>query len=482
MAKLKKEIVDFGEKIDGARKDIWRRRGLQESDLALFDQTSWAELAKRDYVWPLPDAKKLVMGGMSAFVAFWLREVRKMLSAVPVNKTGNPEQDIKSYVRAATELKTMAESVKTEADITEFYAGVKKHMHGYRFSGDWDRNVSTELLYLQYRHGRMKRKIAQTNFPFGQRASGKGRKRQFMPPQLSHIEREGKDWRHGRHVDETMWQKEFSFRGVQFGNWLSQKDRQASMDFCFDALKDLADILGIEDSDVAFSKSLGLAFGARGHGNARAHYEPLMKVINLTKMSGAGCTAHEWMHALDHQIALHYGRAGLASEELDDCYPESFRTLVRALSKDENGTPTDYYRGSRRFDSHFAKESHGHWTSPCEMLARAFACYVKDTLGCKSDYLIAHADAYRFEFDNQGYSAVPQDEEREYFNSLFDDLFVELKKEGILHRRTYAAVEAQPDYKIVAGEGSAESVAEPVASYDLLLRESEGGQMRFVFA
>ena len=30
-----------------------------------------------------------------------------------------------------------------------------------------------------------------------------------------------------------------------------------------------------------------------------AHYEPLLEVINLTKLRGAGCLAHEWAHALD---------------------------------------------------------------------------------------------------------------------------------------------------------------------------------------
>jgi len=54
---------------------------------------------------------------------------------------------------------------------------------------------------------------------------------------------------------------------------------------------------------------LAIAFGARGTGNAgfggaaRAHYEPVQRVINLTKMGGGGCLAHEWFHALDNMIS-----------------------------------------------------------------------------------------------------------------------------------------------------------------------------------
>jgi hypothetical protein len=68
-------------------------------------------------------------------------------------------------------------------------------------------------------------------------------------------------------------------------------------------LGDLADILGVEKQDVSLKGELALAIGARGTGKARAHYEPIKKVINLTKFSGGGCVAHEWAHAFDNIIA-----------------------------------------------------------------------------------------------------------------------------------------------------------------------------------
>jgi len=55
-------------------------------------------------------------------------------------------------------------------------------------------------------------------------------------------------------------------------------------------------------------------------------------VINLTKMSGAGCLAHEWGHALDHAIGEAAGTVSLASEARAAAgIPDSFCELLSAL-------------------------------------------------------------------------------------------------------------------------------------------------------
>jgi len=109
----------------------------------------------------------------------------------------------------------------------------------------------------------------------------------------------------------------FGFRGVEFGNWNNQKERQDLMDSSYAALQDLAELLGIPDKAISLNGELALAFGARGKGlsGARAHYELDYKVINLTKMKGAGALAHEWFHALDHYLARQDGKDAMLSEE-----------------------------------------------------------------------------------------------------------------------------------------------------------------------
>jgi hypothetical protein len=123
---------------------------------------------------------------------------------------------------------------------------------------------------------------------------------------LERVQRDGKDHRKGKDIKPDDFKKDFNLRGGQFGNWQSGKDGQISLNHAFDSFHDLADILELDKGAITLDGKLAMAFGARGTGGenaARAHYEPGERIINLTKMAGAGTLAHEWAHALDHMIA-----------------------------------------------------------------------------------------------------------------------------------------------------------------------------------
>jgi hypothetical protein len=113
-------------------------------------------------------------------------------------------------------------------------------------------------------------------------------------------------------VTGNQFLKEFGFRGGEFGHWVNQKQRQQVLDLGYNALRDLADIMGVPTVTLAHGRtlrdgsldnnSLGIGFGSRGKGGinaAAAHFESTYNVINLTKPNGAGCLAHEWAHSLD---------------------------------------------------------------------------------------------------------------------------------------------------------------------------------------
>lgn len=107
--------------------------------------------------------------------------------------------------------------------------------------------------------------------------------------------------------------KEFGFHNVQFGNWVSDEDAQHHLVAAHNALRDLADVLGIEPEALTFNGDLAIGFGARGAGTARAHYEAGPKgkrIINLTKIAGGGTFAHEWGHYLDNMVAATYRASG----------------------------------------------------------------------------------------------------------------------------------------------------------------------------
>lgn len=472
---MKQKIVDFGEKIGGARKDLWIANGLTEEFLEEMNDAEKKAYCNRDNIWPLMNAKKQVEDGMDPFVAFWQRKMRVMsYNHARLKRNEEFSKSIYEYTKALRLYKERILKVKTKNDISDFYNEVREIFYkNNRRIPKWENCICVYSIILSEKKdlGYWEYNCKTTNFPYIKRKSGE-RKKSFVPPQLSHIEREGEDYRHGVNINACLWQKEFAFRAVEFGNWTSQKDRQYSLNYCFDALKDLAKVLNISDKDIAFGQTLALAFGARGISNASAHYEPMREVINLTKIHGAGCTAHEWFHAMDDKLAkfLKVTDGKLASETKDQhLLPESYKKLIKTIKYDTDGNETDYYKGSTMFGKNFAKEAYGYWNSNAEMLVRAFACYVKDCLGCKSDYLIAHADVYEFEFENQSICAIPQGEERELFNELFDQLFYDLKQIGFFHKRE---IKVEKRYAINSKHTKFD--------FSQYVNENLDGQMRFV--
>ncbi|MFZ4856129.1 MAG: PLxRFG domain-containing protein [Desulfuromonadaceae bacterium] len=108
----------------------------------------------------------------------------------------------------------------------------------------------------------------------------------------------------------------FGFRSAEFGNWNNAAERQEILNHAYDGLLDLADVLGLPTKALSLNGDLAIAFGARGQGlqGAAAHYETDYAVINLTKLSGAGNLAHEWLHAVDNYFARQDGQ--ISSEKV----------------------------------------------------------------------------------------------------------------------------------------------------------------------
>ncbi|SMF93905.1 hypothetical protein SAMN02949497_1201 [Methylomagnum ishizawai] len=101
----------------------------------------------------------------------------------------------------------------------------------------------------------------------------------------------------------------FGLRDVQSGNWVLSDPAAAAFHVqkSAEALSDLADLLDVEPGQIAMNGRVALAFGARGRGAAggmaaRAHYEPVHRTINLTKLGGGGSLGHELFHAIDNLI------------------------------------------------------------------------------------------------------------------------------------------------------------------------------------
>ena len=174
-------------------------------------------------------------------------------------------------------------------------------------------------------------------------------RKQRLKTNLSTIERNGPTMRNKSAVGQDFIDT-FGIRGGEFGNWVNEEERQLNMNMCYDSFADLARVLCIPKSAIAMGHRLNIAFGARGSGNALAHYEPAREVINLTRMKGAGSLAHEYFHAIDDMYAKSLNRTGFASTMGDDA--PTMKRLVDALmykevpysSQDLKNEDLEYYK------------------------------------------------------------------------------------------------------------------------------------------
>ena len=395
------KLEDFGEKIGGARKDIWNSRGLLVDDLSAMNDRERSKAVKKDNVWKRPDYRKLAEGGESRGILYARNEIRKALnqnitypyvrgdtaqSPQYLERVRNLQEDFVSTVR---DIQALAERARTAEDFRNMGRPWLKE-HGFmtevngreQYTDKWRKNpalqstdyVSTveflarnfdKLEALAEKKGfaadvktqvpkgytihqdsqedgtwfvAKGHYILRHHFPsyddaltfLKQLTETKKRKTRFVPQQLLEVHRKGPDYRKNKNVSGQDYLDTFGFRGGEFGNWLNEKDRQVSLNYGFDALKDLADALQITDTDISLDGNLSIAFGSRGQGlsGAAAHYEPERHVINLTKMKGAGSLAHEWFHALDDFIGGYQEKMATDNQRN---LPETTKVAIRNL-------------------------------------------------------------------------------------------------------------------------------------------------------
>lgn len=558
-----KEIKDFGEKIGGARKDVWALRGLILDDILKMTSGEKVKYIKRDNIWKKIDEKSLLKTQPRIYV-YWLKQIHSCIYP-DLKYIGSDEAAIEKYIKGVTVFRdyilsaaNAVEAAKLNEDM--LYGKIFHHSHGvyYELNDEFHGVINgRKLLKLHNKSNnsfsRLKEEMDKKGFGWTKEKfyrhdyeiqymdgincriekadlketylvirkgyskffyslkdmdlsdvsidqyvllnkqshsviafdkykeilddmidqlvklrveseakkpkksnSRKQKKGKWIPPQLTHLKREGKDHRHGHNVTGDDFMKCFGIRGGEFGNWTNDHDRQVNLNMAFDAFCDMADALNISRRDIGLigleTGALAIAFGARGRSGALAHYEPEREVINLTKMKGAGSLAHEWGHALDDYIGkmseIHrFGK--LASMALiDPKIPECFRSVIHALCLNENHGITKYYSDSSTFGEMFNASGHGYWTSNEELFARAFACYVKDKLSGRNDYLVGHADIGKAEHQGKTIYVYPVGEERKQFDQKMDEMIQGLKEIGFLHDPIEAYEFEKPEAKL----------------------------------
>lgn len=433
-------IEDVGEKIGGARKDIWAERNLNVEDLSQLGDRELYKTVKKDKVFPKPDYeamtdayneqlkdritedrmdklsqsdKNLNFGAGLAYTIksirdsiaqpqqTWKREkyenyvrgvemVRERLQDLPniaemqnllydifgkdivVNRRFDRNHPNYKYFDALGSKFVKAIQVSTyditrnqrKAQSTGFPAKQEAWQRTYtvtkgsdlsinkggrRIDGEWKEgyflakgaaNVAAAdtLSAIEAEREKVKDKYYLTKTKGGYRIEGvynsreeavaaakesltsKSQKAKVQRPVVENITRDNMPERRKGDVTAEQFIKDFGFRGAEFGNWMTNDDRQVSINYAYDAFMDLAEILGLPPKALSLNGELALAFGARGQSKAKAHYEPSKVVINLTKMKGAGALAHEWAHAMDDYFGRVSGNKSKTSTNRSDVY------------------------------------------------------------------------------------------------------------------------------------------------------------------
>ena len=255
----------------------------------------------------------------------------------------------------------------------------------------------------------------------------------------------GPDYLQGRDISPEELINTFRLRGVQFGESLSEPEKQRWLNEAFGALHDLARVLGFKPSWIGLGGGdeprLALAIGARGKSNHAAHFEPSLRVINLTRESGAGSLAHEWAHAYDCHLACRtfadsfkwgggataffsevefLAEVGLTSRK--DALTAAI-ALCHALFSMEQNTYRDQAVAIERLKG--ARKRY--WTKGVELWARSFESYVEDRLwqaGEISPWLV-HGTLPSAQAE-PSLSPYPLGAQRYQFNELWNHMIAQL--------------------------------------------------------
>ncbi|MTH95452.1 LPD1 domain-containing protein [Roseibium sp. RKSG952] len=354
-----RKIEDAGEKIGGARKDF-DSRALDQADIEGMTDEEVGTLVTRDNVWPNPDWEIEVGNGLDPVVAAAIKTIRSKVDAKPQFSNRRPRRETaENYVANMKVVVRHVMACKTEADLyalgrtlldemgRQMWSVVRGRKSPFHVT-DADTRKAKDLVdqgfpgkIPAWRRGVKIREIGGDIMAIkGQMILGRGfksreellawleennrspekssapRGKKPVRPHLASLKRIGGETARGeRDVDENEFIETFGYRGVEFGLWLDDAERQTVLNTAYDALSDFSEVLGVPMKAIGLQGTNALAFGSRGGGSFAAHYEPDRKVTNLSRIRGAGSLAHEKAHAIDHLVGF------LAGIQMEDVIP-----------------------------------------------------------------------------------------------------------------------------------------------------------------
>lgn len=117
---------DFGEKIGGAKKDLWKDRGLYVDDLGGMNEREAEKFVKKDNVWKKPDYQAMLDDGVPLGVVYFIKKARDSLGASPQYRYSDTAPEHRrarqeEYIETVRQLQAVIEDVRTLDDAMQAY-------------------------------------------------------------------------------------------------------------------------------------------------------------------------------------------------------------------------------------------------------------------------------------------------------------------------------------------------------------------------
>lgn len=228
-------------------------------------------------------------------------------------------------------------------------------------------------------------------------------------------------------VDQFM--EKLKFKGIEFGNWVKQEERQQFLNSVYDGYADLMEIIGFSVEMSSLENKLGIAFGSRGTSKASAHFDSSRSLIHITKTKAIGSLAHEYAHALDHFLGEKTGLLCYASEISEEIFIRqklNENNLFCAIMNWKQAVKNSaMYKNTVLID---ADKNKKYYSTDVELFARCFEQWIKLEMNKRemnNNFLVF--DVTPEESENKLF-VYPSEKEREYLGVLMADIVKEIKK------------------------------------------------------
>ncbi|RUR29917.1 CLCA_X family protein [Vreelandella nanhaiensis] len=242
--------------------------------------------------------------------------------------------------------------------------------------------------------------------------------------------RNGPSHRQNEPSSFALIRRQFDFRSIEIGRWVTPAERDHAAALFHDALCDLMLILQGPETLVSLRGSLALQYGCGGRPGVAAHYDPAQRSFALAKNAGPGSIAHEWFHAFDHYIAqkcfpsIPRGMFASTAWLADACpiqHPLNQRLMAcfKAILLTPDGShPSELFQRSVQMDQTLGQT---YYSKPEELCARAFEAFVQDA-PIRNHFLVKGTKAT----PEAELGLYPQGSARQAINAAFHDYFSQL--------------------------------------------------------